>query len=137
MTNKKKLEGELISLGYDKKEREFYLNQFQEMFDFNDFMIKKYDLNNDDEAEKMYQLYFSTRENEIEKKLAENITDDMNEDEVVSTITDSIVNVSAEIMYDYAILHEYDKSEEFKNAVLIYADKLMRTQIKKTLIDSV
>ena len=130
---KKKLEGDLISMGYNKEEREYYLEQLEEMFKFNSYIKEKYELEDDDSIVKMYELYYETRESEVEERIGENLDEMMDEDVIIDVMTESIVEVSADIMYDYAILHEYDKSDEYKKSVTVYVDKLMRKQIRKAL----
>ena len=126
--NKKKLEAELITLGYNQEKTNEMLIQLDELLLFAEYMKSKYELT-DEEYEKMYNLYVDTKNVENEKILMETVKYLSDEEEIVKEMTNKIIELSIEMLNNFAKLHGYNKMDEYKKASNVYINKLLKNQI--------
>ena len=116
--NTKQIIGQLITLGYDKEKINETLPSIDELVKFNEYIKEVYDMDSDDDVDKMFQIYNDKEIKGYEDYIDENI-DIININDS-KTMTDLTIKFTINTLNSYAKLHEYPTYDAYVKATEVY-----------------
>jgi chaperonin cofactor prefoldin len=132
MINLKNLSQMFKSFGHTDENIEKLIGDLNEFRAFNDFMIEKYQLNDDKDVENMVNEYLNSKDFEIQEKIMsvfnsmdEKELNELNDDDIEKIGLDQISKYTGEVLSEFAKNENYDNLDKLQESIDAYVETLL------------